>query len=83
MEPDQLGVCKTGFPEVLSYQTLHAKDSTDLECTRKLQAFKKASSLMGLGIQALGPKNEGFNGDESTASVQYSAVCTVHMSTSI
>ena len=53
LEPDELGVCKTGFPEVLSYQTLHTKDSTDLECTRKLQAFKKASSLMGLGIQAL------------------------------
>ena len=30
-----------------------ANDITDLECTGKLQAFKKASSLMGLGIQAL------------------------------
>ena len=29
-----------------------AKDITDLECTGKLQAFKKASSLMGLGIQS-------------------------------
>ena len=52
LEPGQLEVCKTGFAEVLSYQTLITKDNTDLECTRKLQAFKKASSLMGLGIQA-------------------------------
>ena len=37
---------------LLSYQTLSTKDNTDLECTSKLQAFKKASSLMGLGIQA-------------------------------
>ena len=48
----QLGICKTGFPEGLSYQTLSTKYNTDLECTGKLQAFKKARSLRGLGIQA-------------------------------
>ena len=52
LEPGQLGVCKTGFAEVLSYKNLSTKNNTELECTGKLQAFKKAPSLMGLGIQA-------------------------------
>ena len=37
----KLGVCKTGFVKVLSYQTLSAKNKTDLECT----LYREAPSL--------------------------------------
>ena len=45
----------SGFAEVQYFPIKHkiTKDNKDLECTRKLQAFKKALIVMGLGIQAL------------------------------
>ena len=36
-----------------SYQTPSAEENTDLEFAGRLQAFKKASSLIGLGTQAV------------------------------
>ena len=36
LEPDQLGVCKTGFAVVLSFHASSTMDNTDLECSGKL-----------------------------------------------